>query len=305
MENLKTYADFDRQLKKWLFKMKLTLSIFLFCLTGAFASTYSQVTRLDITMKNGNMVELIKQIESKSEFFFYYQKQELGELDNLTVKAKNATVMEILDKALKGTPFDYSIIDRYIVVRKVGDTFGNDFLATTKENVAAQQRAVSGKVTDSGGLPLPGVTVVVKGTTQGTVTNTDGSYSLTNIPDDATLVFSFVGMRSQEVAVENRSTIDVTLESETFGIDEVVVLGYGEQKRATLTGSAARVTTEKLTDMPNMSLAQKMEGQASGVRVAQSSSITGSSASIRVRGSLSEPLYVIDDVVVEKKILMH
>lgn len=88
MENLKTYADFDRQLKKWLFKMKLTLSIFLFCLTGAFASTYSQVTRLDITMKNGNMVELIKQIESKSEFFFYYQKQELGELDNLTVKAK-------------------------------------------------------------------------------------------------------------------------------------------------------------------------------------------------------------------------
>ena len=128
MENLKTYADFDRQLKKWLFKMKLTLTIFLFCLTGAFASTYSQVTRLDITMKNGNMVELIKQIESKSEFFFYYQKQELGELDNLTVKAKNATVMEILDKALKGTPFDYSIIDRYIVVRKVGDTFGNDFL---------------------------------------------------------------------------------------------------------------------------------------------------------------------------------
>ena len=79
MENLRTYAGFNRQLKKWLFKMKLTLTIFLFCLTGVFASTYSQVTRLDINLKNGNMIELIKQIESKSEFFFNYQKQEHGD----------------------------------------------------------------------------------------------------------------------------------------------------------------------------------------------------------------------------------
>jgi len=134
MENFENQAGFNRLLKKLLLKMKLTLTIFLFCLAGAAASTYSQNTRLDIKIENGNMVELIKQIEAKSEFVFYYQKNELSELDDLTVEAHNATVMEILDKVTKGTGFDYTVIDRYIVVRKVGDDFGNDFLATAKEN---------------------------------------------------------------------------------------------------------------------------------------------------------------------------
>jgi TonB-linked SusC/RagA family outer membrane protein len=300
MENLKTYVDFDRQLKKWLFKMKLTLTIFLFCLTGAFASTYSQVTRLDITMKNGNMVELIKQIESKSEFFFYYQKQELGELDNLTVKAKNATVMEILDKVLKGTPFDYSIIDRYIVVRKVGDDFGNDVLATAKENVAAQQRAVSGKVIDESGQPLPGVTILIKGTSQGTVTDLDGNYTLTNIPTDATLVFSFVGMRTQEVVVGNQTSINVIMEEESIGLDEVVAIGYGTVKRENLTGAVSTASAERLENRPIASTGHGLQGVIPNLNVSIRSGDPTSRADYNIRGFESinggSPLILVDGV---------
>jgi TonB-dependent starch-binding outer membrane protein SusC len=103
MENQTKPVGLNRQLKKLLLKMKLTLTIILFCLVGATASTYSQNTRLDVKIENGTMVELIKLIEAKSEFMFYYQKDELSELDNLTVEAQNATVMEILDQATEGT----------------------------------------------------------------------------------------------------------------------------------------------------------------------------------------------------------
>ena len=116
MENIKNQAGFYRLMKKLLLKMKLTLTIFLFCLAGATASTYSQNTRLDIKLENGNMVELIKQIEAKSEFMFYYQKHELNELNNLSVEVQNGTVMEILDEVTRGTSFDYTVIDRYIVI---------------------------------------------------------------------------------------------------------------------------------------------------------------------------------------------
>jgi TonB-dependent starch-binding outer membrane protein SusC len=302
MEKFENQAGFNRLLKKLLLKMKLTLTILMFCLAGAAASTYSQNTRLDVKLENGNMVELIKQIEDKSEFMFYYQKNELSELDNLTVEAHNATVMEILDKATKGTEFAYTVIDRYIVVRKVGDDFGNDFLATAEENVAAQQRSVSGTVTDESGQPLPGVTVVVKGTTQGTVTNADGNYSLTNIPEDATLVFSFVGMRTQEVVVGSQTTINITMIEETIGLEEVVAVGYGVQRKVNMTGAVGLINfDEELENRPITNASQALSGKIPGVWVSQNSGKPGSDgARIRVRGwgtlNNSNPLVIIDGI---------
>lgn len=163
----------------------------------------------------------------------------------------------------------------------------------------AQQRSVSGKVTDTSNQPLPGVTVVVKGTTQGTVTNADGDYTLTSIPDNATLVFSFVGMRTQEVTVGNKTSIDVTMEEETIGIDEVVAIGYGTVKKSDLTGSVSSVKAEELQATPITSIDQGLVGRAAGVMVTQTSGMPGATASIRVRGTSSlqggnEPLYVID-----------
>jgi TonB-linked SusC/RagA family outer membrane protein len=207
--------------------------------------------------------------------------------------------MEILDQVTKGTGFDYTVIERYIVVRKVGDDFGNNFLATARENVAAQQRSVSGKVTDDSNQPLPGVTVLVKGTTQGTVTNADGDYTLTNIPDNATLVFSFVGMRTQEVVVGNQTRLNIRMEDETIGIEEVVAIAYGTQKKREITGAVSSVNAEDMKDMPVMNLGQRMQGKFAGVQINQTNGEPGGGISFRIRGQASinagnSPLVVID-----------
>ncbi len=166
----------------------------------------------------------------------------------------------------------------------------------------AQQRSVSGNVTDTNNQPLPGVTVVVKGTTQGTVTSVDGTYTLTNLPEDATLVFSFVGMRPQEVVVGNQANINVLMEADAIGIDEVVVVGYGTQKKVNLTGAITTVTfDEEIENRPITNASQAISGKTPGVWVSQNSGKPGSDgALIRVRGwgtlNNSNPLIIVDGV---------
>ncbi|WP_372935211.1 SusC/RagA family TonB-linked outer membrane protein, partial [Mariniphaga sediminis] len=160
---------------------------------------------------------------------------------------------------------------------------------------------VSGKVTDSDGLPLPGVAVVVKGTTQGTVTNADGEYSLANVPEGAALVFSFVGMRAQEVAVGSQSNINIRMLEETIGMDEVVVVGYGVQKKSDITGSVASVSDERLDLVPNRNIAQALQGALPGIVIQQTSAGAVGDQAILIRGRNSiladnEPLIVLDGI---------
>ena len=118
------------------------------------------------------------------------------------------------------------------------------------------QQNVNGRVFDSEGQPLPGASVVVKGTTLGTVTNDAGNYSLNNIPKDATLVFSFVGMRTQEVIVNNQSAINVTMEVDAVGIEEVITIGYATRRKGELTGSVASIGSEKIENTPEVNVIQ-------------------------------------------------
>jgi TonB-linked SusC/RagA family outer membrane protein len=172
-------------------------------------------------------------------------------------------------------------------------------------NQVNQQHAVSGKVTDSSGQPLPGVTVVVKGTTQGTVTNADGDYTLTNIPEDATLVFSFVGMRTQEVNVRSQTVINVRMEEETIGLEEVVAVGYGTQKKVNLTGAISNLDfeSEQFSSRALTNVSTALAGTVTGINVRQGSGLPGNdNATIRVRGigslnASQEPLVLIDGQV--------
>ena len=167
-----------------------------------------------------------------------------------------------------------------------------------------QQRQITGTVTDESGQPLPGVTVVITGTTLGTATNKDGVYSLTNIPDNATLKFSFVGMRTEEVIVGNQTNIDVTMAVDAIGLDEVIAVGYGTAKRSDLTGSVGSVGKETISDRPVMSIDQSLQGRVAGVSVSQLNHEPGETTTIRIRGgnSLSasnSPLWVVDGYPVE------
>ncbi len=164
----------------------------------------------------------------------------------------------------------------------------------------AQNAEVSGKVSGSDGDGIPGVSVTVQGTQRGTITKTDGGYSVTATPT-ATLVFSFVGYVKQEIPVNNRSTINVTLATDTKALEEVVVVGYGTQRKVETTGSIASVKADELTLLPVTNVAQGLQARVSGVQISQNSGAPGGNISVRIRGTnsingSSEPLYVIDGI---------
>ncbi|GHS99916.1 SusC/RagA family TonB-linked outer membrane protein [Bacteroidia bacterium] len=166
-------------------------------------------------------------------------------------------------------------------------------------NETQQAKQIAGKVLDTAGEALPGVTIAVKGTTNGTVTDLDGNFSLNNVADDAVLVFSYIGMLSQEVSVAGKSTINVTLEEDAIGLQEVVAIGYGVSKKSDLTGAVGTVKSDELLKRPITRIEQALQGTTPGVQVISSSGQPGKGLNVKIRGTNSitggtSPLYVVD-----------
>jgi TonB-linked SusC/RagA family outer membrane protein len=263
-------------------------------LMQVYASSYSQSTKLSVSGRNLTLEKVFGLIEDQSEFSFFYNLKQIDLTKTFDVSVEDQTVDRILDEVLKGTNMTYTINDRLIVVHRKGET--GDI-----GTVSQQQKSVSGVVTEESGQPLPGVTVMVKGTTRGTVTNNNGSYSLSNIPGDATLVFSFVGMKSQEVVVGNQTSIDIILLVDAIGLDEVVAIGYGTMKKSDLVGSISSVSQEKLEESSSPNIFQAMQGAAPGISIQRGSGEPGSSGNIQIRGITSisasnYPLIIFDGI---------
>jgi len=204
-------------------KMKLFVAFFFAGLLTVSASTYSQQTKLSLNVNETTVKEIFQKIEEQSEFVFIYNNDfnDLNRKVSLNVSDQNVEV--ILDHILKGTSSTYKIYDRQIVI--IPHKKGEIELPAEKESLPDQKKEIKGTVKDANGNPMPGVTVVVKGTTVGTITDVDGSFSLDVDPDAAVLLFSFVGMKSQEFEIAERTTFIVQMEEETMGVDEVVVTG--------------------------------------------------------------------------------
>ncbi|MGD9556051.1 MAG: TonB-dependent receptor [Mangrovibacterium sp.] len=284
----------DNDLCKLVRIMKLTSIIILVALMPVCASVYSQ-TKLNLKISNTPVESVLKEIEDQSEYFFLYNNEQIDVTQRISIEVNNRTIGEVLEAIREQTGIQYLIKDRQIALYK-----GDLRSGTAVQTRAGQQRtSVSGKVTDSGGQPLPGVSVIVKGTTNGTITNVDGQYSISNIPADAVLQFSFVGMKTREIPVEGKSNIHITMQEEAIGIDEVVAIGYGTIKKSDLTGSVSQVKSGELNAFPSSNLLQALSGRSSGVQVIQNTGAPGASTSIRIRGANSiqgsnEPLYVVD-----------
>ncbi len=272
--------------------MRITFFLVFCMFFYASANSYSQNTRLNLTAKNSTIVELIQNIEAQSKFVFLYQAEDLNLDKKIDVDFKNATIQEILDVALEGESISYEIFDRQILLSKDEKSL---------PGVQQQKHDVSGIVIDKSGLPLPGVTALIKGTTMGAITDNDGKYVLSDLTDDAVLVFSFVGMKTKEIAVGNKTVINVTLDEETIGLDEVVAVGYGTQSRRTLTSAISKVKGNILEDVPITTVGDGLKGKIAGVRVTTTNSQPGSNVEIRIRGGSSinnsnDPLILIDGV---------
>lgn len=278
------------ELRKLLRKMKITLFLLFAIILGSFASeSYSQATKLTLNIENSSVKEILSEIERQSEFRFFYSGS--VDIDRITsVNKRNSKIFDILDEIFIGTEIEYEVIGRQIALVSTGEHF------TLPTNIQDQQRSVSGKVVDSEGLPLPGVTVVVKGTSNGTVTNADGDYVITNIPENAVLQFSFVGMLAQEVKVGTQSTIDITMVTDAIGLEEVVAVGYGIQKKVSLTGSIAQINSDELTVTPVGNAAIAIAGRMPGIITKQTSGMPGDDdVDISVRG-FGAPLVLVDGI---------
>uniref|UniRef100_UPI0032175B50 SusC/RagA family TonB-linked outer membrane protein n=1 Tax=uncultured Draconibacterium sp. TaxID=1573823 RepID=UPI0032175B50 len=281
--------------------MKLTVIIILAALIQVNASVYSQTKLLNLRIDNTSIETVLKEIESQSEFFFLYNNKQIDVTKKINIDVTDKTIEDVLEGILKETGIHYLIKNRQIVLYNGGINSIIDALGSA-QIILQDQKSVVGKVTDSKGLPLPGVTVVVKGTTKGTTTNADGEYSIANIPDNAILQFSFVGMTAQENKVDGRTRIDVVMEESAIGLDEVVVtaLGLKREKKA-LGYSVGTVGGEDINETPQVGVLNSMQGKAAGVQISQTYGIRGSSVSMIIRGASSlnsdnQPLFVVDGV---------
>ncbi|MEL7585893.1 MAG: TonB-dependent receptor [Prolixibacteraceae bacterium] len=286
------YRELFIPARKYLRIMKLTF-ILMFCGLMAFASvSYSQSTRLTFELRDVTIESVFKQIEELSEFKFAYNSTRLDISRRITISAEKKTIDAILEEILGPSDYRYQIVDRYIIITDKNGQGLTGFAAQQSKNV-------SGKVTDTAGMPLPGVSIIIKGSTTGVITDAEGNYALADVPENAVLQFTFVGMKPQEIIVGDKTLIRVQLEEETIGLEEVVAIGYGTVKKSDLTGSVSSIKTEDLKKVPVTSFDQAIQGRASGVLVTQASSAPGGRVQIRVRGgnslsSSNEPLYVVD-----------
>jgi len=280
--------------------MKLT--VFLLCLStlGVFANkSYSQNTKLSLDLNNTSIKEVLLEIEKNSEFFFLYNNNLVDVEKRVDVEVKNQRISDILDMVFADQDVDFSILDRQIIISPT------DIDQATK----TPQSGVTGTIVDETGEPLPGVTILIKGTTKGTVTSIDGKYSIPAKADDV-LLFSFIGMRSREVPVDGKNTIDITMEADAIGLDEVVAVGYGTMRKSDLTGAVVSVDVEQMAEMSNVSVMQSMQGSVAGLNVGAVDA-AGENPTISVRGqstissgsTANAPLIVVDGAIYRGNII--
>lgn len=275
---------------KFLIVMKLTAFLLLLNLVSIAGNTYSQGTRISIDLQNKNIVDAFNEIEKVSDYGFFFKSDQLDMSRQYTMKFTDASIKEVMGELLDVNEYSYQVIGRTIVVSK----------NNSRLNVS-QSRPIEGQVTDSKGIPLPGVTIVVKGTQVGTVSDADGKFTLQAPAGAETLVFSFIGMQTQEVSILNKNQVQVSMQETTIGLDEVVAIGYGTMKKSDLTGSVSSVSTEALEDKTISAVDQALQGIAPGVMASTVSGEPGGAMNIRIRGissytNASEPLYVIDGI---------
>lgn len=284
-----TWQEIKNPLRKIGRTMKLT---FVLTLCMAFevmaSSAFAQNDKVSIREVGAPIREVLREIETQSSYTFFYNENLLNVDRKVSVNLENVSVQQVLNEIFAGSNVSYSLN-------------GTDVILQT--NVGAQptvlQNKVIGKVSDKTGVPLPGVTVIVKGTTIGVITDVDGRYAVDTKGKSNVLVFSFVGMETQEIELSGKQEVNVVLKEDAIGLEEVVAVGYGVVKKSSVTGSISSVKAEDLPKTATASVSGMLSGKAAGMQVSQSSAQPGGGVNIVIRGAGSDkagnqPLYVID-----------
>lgn len=268
--------------------MRISTFLLMVCVFCSYAgNAHSQNAKVSIRMNNVKLDKILNEIENQTDYLFIYNNQ--VDINKITsVKVKNEAVAQVLDRILSGTGINYELEGTHIIL-------------TTEaiKDLHAQQQAktVTGTVTDVSGEPIIGANIRIKGTTTGTITDIDGNFSIEAEPQSVIEV-SYIGYLTQETIINNQKSIRFLLKEDTKTLDEVVVIGYGVQKKADLTGSVANINTEKLNTQSNANIGQALQGKIAGVDIVSQGGAPGSGTRIMVRGigtlNNASPLYIVD-----------
>ena len=273
--------------KKLLLTMKLTVLLTFFLSVSIHASTFSQNAKLSLDIRNQSIREVLRTIESQTKFRFFYNDEftDLNKIVSCNVNDK--TIEEILSDVLNKTEVTYKVLD-------------NNFVVITP--ISIQQLRITGTVVDAEtGATLPGVNILIEGTNTGVITDMNGKYTIESPEKNAVLVFSFMGYTTQRITVQGQNTIDVKLQADIKALEEVVVIGYGTQKRGDVTSAIASVKSENFIVGKIQDAAELVKGKVAGLTVAKSSGDPNASSTITLRGISTimgnvAPLVLVDGI---------
>lgn len=253
-------------------------------------SAFSQ--NVSFSVQNVTVKEAMEQLKKTSGYSFVFSSSDVDTSKKVSVSGQNSSIQDIIQQILQGqNGLDYEIQGKKIIVKKIG----------TSNSLKNQKRILaSGKVLDVNGEPIIGATVLEKGTSNGTITDFEGNFSL-NVPINITLEISYVGYQNQQITVQTERPFNIVLKEDSETLDEIVVVGYGVQKKSDVTGAVGSVNSDNILSKGSTSVMESLQGQVAGVDISQSSSRAGEGFSISIRGKSSmaggNPLYVIDGVV--------
>ena len=287
----------QKEVVKTLLIMKLTIVLLFIVCLNAPAAVLSQ--NISLSEKNTSLEKVFKIIKKQTGYTFAYTKSLLQGAKKVNVSLSNGSINQALDICLKDQPLAYTIIKKTVVI------FNKKESVTEPANPAPVQQAVpvKGKILDEKGQPLPGATISEKGGNNTVASTVDGSFNINVSTPDAILVVSFVGYQTQEVKVAGKTDISVSLAVKSSTLNDIVIIGYGQQKRGDVNSAISSLTAKDIANIPQVSIDQMLEGKVAGVTIAQNAGGPGSNTSVHIRGigSLSgtnEPLYVVDGVAI-------
>ncbi len=279
--------------------MKFSFVLFftgMFCIYAN--TTYSQDKHVSLNMGKATFIDVFREIEKQSDYRFFYNNAIVNTGKTFELKAYDESVSSVLNDLFQGTDVTYQMVENYIVITNKSDHM-DELLHKT---IAMQGIVVTGTVTDGNGESMPGVNVLIRGTSAGVVTDINGKYTITVPNKSAVLAFSFVGYITNEFMVGDQTVIDIVLEEDTREIEEVVVIGYGVQRKSDITGSISQVKASDIENRSSSDAASALQGKAAGVQILNTSGAPGSQSSIQIRGyssnSRTSPLIVVDGLKV-------
>jgi TonB-dependent starch-binding outer membrane protein SusC len=253
--------------------------------------------RVSVDLENISLRNALTRIEKAADVKFLYHSNLISSRDRIQFTASDERLADILDQILGPRHIRFEAEGNQIILTK--ETMGLLVKSLRVAENVPQERVVTGTITDEANESLPGVNIILKGTTQGTTSDINGAYSIQVTGEDAVLVFSFIGYETQETPVGSRTAIDISMIPDTKTLEEVVVVGYGEVKKSDLTGSVSSIKSDEINAYPATNLMQSLAGRATGVQISQNTGSPGGALSVRIRGTNSvqgdnEPLYVVD-----------